>query len=117
MFAEILTRLRVPMMLSGAWAVLMVPQNALPQSFPGNAPPELVGDWECGSAEIYLSRLASIEILDDDYVAGLFDAADGRFEIEWDEGGRATWSYRLAPDGTLTLGDPDGPSWTCLPRE
>ena len=77
----------------------------------------MAGDWVCGETEVFISRLASIEILEDEYTAGLFDAQDGRMEIEWDDGDRASWTYKLDSNTALVLSNPGERDLSCVSRE
>lgn len=101
------------------WAVAMasvlLPELGAAETFPGRIDDELVGDWTCDGQRVYATRLGSIETIGSDYRAGLYDAADGLFAIEWDDGGRDDWGYRTGADGVIfTL--PGGQDMACAPR-
>jgi hypothetical protein len=96
-------------------ASFLLPQFGVAQSFPGRIDQALLGDWQCDAQRVYITGLGSIEILGSGYRAGRYDAADGVFAIEWDEGGRDDWSYSVgSADMVLTL--PDGNDMVCTPR-
>ena len=96
-------------------AGLLLPELSVAQSFPGRIDDALVGDWACDGQRLFVTRLGSIEIIGTDYAAGLYDAADGVFAIEWDEGGQDNWSYRATSGGVVfTL--PNGQDLLCAPR-
>ena len=95
----------------------MTVSQAGAQSFPGNVPAGLAGDWSCGDLRVYMTKLGSIEVLGDGYSEGLIDARDGTLEIKWDDGKRATWTYSLGSGRELVLDDGAGKMLDCIPRD
>ncbi|EAR50257.1 hypothetical protein OG2516_12784 [Oceanicola granulosus HTCC2516] len=90
--------------------------EARAQSFIVKVDDQLVGDWSCGDARLYVTELGSIEILDDGYRAGFLQASDGKMEVEWEEGGQEVWDY-MADREEITLISPDQEEvLTCRPR-
>ncbi len=106
---------RAALLASGlAAAALALPDAAL-AGFPGAVDPLLIGDWQCGTARVYITKLGSIEVIDGGYRAGLIDAGGGTLAIQWDDGSRVDWSYAAGDGGPVLSGLFDGPS-PCGPR-
>lgn len=97
-------------------ALAGIAATALAQSFPGRIDAALVGDWQCGETRVFITRLGSIEMLNEGYRAGLFDADGGVLAILWDDEAREDWRYRADAAG-MTLAAPDDAEWDCIPRE
>lgn len=96
-------------------AIMLWPGFSAAQTFPGRIDDALVGDWTCDGQRVFITGLGSIEILGSGYRAGRYDAADGVFAIEWDEGGRDDWGYRVR-SGEVVMTPTNGQEMVCVPR-
>jgi hypothetical protein len=97
-------------------AATLVAGVASAQSYMIDFDEELVGDWSCGDARVYVTQLGSIEILDSGYRAGRFEVSGDQMVVDWDEGGKEIWGY-VAEQGEITLTSPDGEEVLgCRPR-
>jgi len=89
---------------------------AVAQNIPGPVDEAIIGDWQCGGTRVYITFLGSIELVGDDYTAGLIRAEDGTMQIEWDrDATRSDWDYDVS-EGDLTLMPPADPDLNCVPR-
>lgn len=100
-----------------ASAMIWFGAPAVAEPLPGPVDEAIIGAWQCGETRVYITLLGSIELVGDDYTAGLMRAENGMMRIEWDhDSTRSEWAY-AAGNGDLRLVPADSGGMTCHPRD